>query len=100
EAIKCMRHSRRTTLTADDVDAALNLKNVEPIYGFASGGPLRFKRAVGHKDLFYIDDKDVDLKDVIEASLPKAPLDTALTCHWLAIEGVQPAIPENAPVDG
>ncbi|KAK2359888.1 TBP-ASSOCIATED FACTOR 6B [Trifolium repens] len=99
EAIKCMRHSRRTTLTADDVDAALNLKNVEPIYGFASGGPLRFKRAVGHKDLFYIDDKDVDLKDVIEASLPKAPLDTALTCHWLAIEGVQPAIPENAPVD-
>ncbi|KAL5057119.1 hypothetical protein RYX36_028723 [Vicia faba] len=99
EAIKCMLHSRRTTLTADDVDAALNLKNVEPIYGFASGGPLRFKRAVGHRDLFYIDDKDVDLKDVIEASLPKAPLDTALTCHWLAIEGVQPAIPENAPVD-
>jgi transcription initiation factor TFIID subunit 6 len=36
----------------------------QPIYGFASGGPLRFKRAVGHKDLFYIDDKDVDLKDV------------------------------------
>lgn len=29
EAIKCMRHSKRTTLTADDVDAALNLKNVE-----------------------------------------------------------------------
>ncbi|KAK7394210.1 hypothetical protein VNO78_14732 [Psophocarpus tetragonolobus] len=99
EAIKCMRHSRRTTLTADDVDAALNLKNVEPIYGFASGGPLRFKRAVGHRDLFYIEDKDVDLNDVIEASLPKAPLDTAITCHWLAIEGVQPAIPENAPVE-
>ncbi|KAK7340884.1 hypothetical protein VNO77_21601 [Canavalia gladiata] len=99
EAIKCMRHSRRTTLTADDVDAALNLKNVEPIYGFASGGPLRFKKAVGHRDLFYMDDKDVDLKDVIEASLPKAPLDTAITCHWLAIEGVQPAIPENAPVE-
>ncbi|KAK7295715.1 hypothetical protein RJT34_18626 [Clitoria ternatea] len=99
EAIKCMRHSKRTILTADDVDAALTLKNVEPIYGFASGGPLRFKRAVGHRDLFYIDDKDVDLKDVIEASLPKAPLDTAITCHWLAIEGVQPAIPENAPVE-
>lgn len=36
----------------------------QPIYGFASGGPLRFKRAIGHRDLFYIDDKDVDLKDV------------------------------------
>ena len=36
----------------------------QPIYGFTSGGPLRFKRAVGHKDLFYIDDKDLDFKDV------------------------------------
>ncbi|XP_054797836.1 transcription initiation factor TFIID subunit 6-like isoform X2 [Prosopis cineraria] len=65
EAIKCMCHSKRTTLTADDVDCALNLRNVE----------------------------------VIEAPLPKAPLDTAVTCHWLAIEGVQPVIPENAPVE-
>lgn len=100
EAVKCMRHSKRTTLTAEDVDGALNLRNVEPIYGFASGGPLRFKRAIGHRDLFYIDDKDVDLKDVIEAPLPKAPLDAAVLCHWLAIEGVQPAIPENASVEG
>lgn len=37
---------------------------------------------------------------VIEAPLPKAPLDTAVLCHWLAIEGVQPAIPENAPMQG
>lgn len=29
EAIKCMRHSRRTTLTTDDVDGALKLRNVE-----------------------------------------------------------------------
>ncbi|KAG9449345.1 hypothetical protein H6P81_009310 [Aristolochia fimbriata] len=99
EAVKCMRHSKRTVLTADDVDSALSLRNVEPIYGFASGDPLRFKRAVGQKDLFYIDDRDVEFKDVIEAPLPKAPLDTAVTVHWLAIEGVQPAIPENVPVE-
>ncbi|KAL0362882.1 UNVERIFIED_CONTAM: Transcription initiation factor TFIID subunit [Sesamum calycinum] len=97
EAIKCMRHSRRTTLTTDDVDSALGLRNVEPIYGFASGDPLRFKRAAGHKDLFYVEDKDVEFKEVIEAPLPKAPLDTAVVAHWLAIEGVQPAIPENPP---
>lgn len=29
EAIKCMRHSKRTTLTADDVESALKLRNVE-----------------------------------------------------------------------
>ncbi|KAJ0052507.1 hypothetical protein Pint_01915 [Pistacia integerrima] len=53
------------------------------------------RRAIGHRDLFYIDDKDVDFKDVI-----KAPLDTTIVCHWLAIEGTQPAIPKNAPVEG
>lgn len=37
---------------------------------------------------------------VIDAPLPKAPLDTAVVAHWLAIEGVQPAIPENSPVEG
>lgn len=37
---------------------------------------------------------------MIEAPLPKAPLDAAVLCHWLAIEGVQPAIPENASVEG
>lgn len=99
EAIKCMRHAKRTVLTADDVDSALSLRNVEPVYGFASGDPLRFKRAVGHKDLFYIDDREVDFKEIIEAPLPKAPLDTAVVAHWLAIEGVQPAIPENPPID-
>ncbi|XP_076904884.1 transcription initiation factor TFIID subunit 6-like [Bidens hawaiensis] len=99
EGIKKMHHSKRTTLTTDDVDSALSMRNVEPIYGFASGDPLKFKRALGHNDLFYIEDKDVDFKDVIEAPLPKAPLDTSLFCHWLAIEGVQPAIPENVPVE-
>ncbi|XP_074324548.1 transcription initiation factor TFIID subunit 6-like isoform X2 [Apium graveolens] len=36
---------------------------------------------------------------VIEAPLPKAPLDTSVLCHWLAIEGVQSAIPENAHME-
>ncbi|KAK6934515.1 TATA box binding protein associated factor (TAF), histone-like fold domain [Dillenia turbinata] len=95
EAIKCMRHSKRTLLTSDDVDSALNLRNVEPIYGVVSGESLRFKRAAGHKDLYYIDEKDVEFREVIEAPLPKAPLDTTVLSHWLAIEGVQPAIPAN-----
>ncbi|TYH74971.1 hypothetical protein ES332_D05G440700v1 [Gossypium tomentosum] len=99
EAIKCMRHSRRTVLTADDVDSALNLRNVEPICGFASHDALRFKKAAGHKDLFYIDDKDVEFKEVLESPLPKSPLDTSVTSHWLAIEGIQPAIPENASIE-
>jgi hypothetical protein len=29
DAIKCTRHAKRTVLTADDVDSALSLRNVE-----------------------------------------------------------------------
>ncbi|KAH9620319.1 hypothetical protein KSS87_021716 [Heliosperma pusillum] len=99
EAIKCMRHSKRIVLTAEDVDAALKLRNVEPIYGFASNDPLRFKRAAGHHDLFYVNDCDLELKNITEAPLPRAPLDTSVLVHWLAIEGVQPSIPENPPAE-
>ncbi|KAK8300939.1 hypothetical protein V6Z11_D05G425100, partial [Gossypium hirsutum] len=67
-----------------------------PICGFASRDALRFKK---HNDLFYIDDKDVEFKEVLESPLPKAPLDTSVTSHWLAIEGIQPAIPENASIE-
>ncbi|XP_065859988.1 uncharacterized protein [Euphorbia lathyris] len=38
------------------------------VYGLASGDPLRFKRVAGHKDLYYIDDKDALFKDVIDSS--------------------------------
>ncbi|KAJ7567435.1 hypothetical protein O6H91_02G146900 [Diphasiastrum complanatum] len=99
EAIKCMRHSKRSMLTTDDVNSALSLLNVEPLYGFASGDPMRFRKALGHSDLFYMEDRDVDFKEIVEATLPKAPLDTSVVAHWLAIEGVQPAIPENVSID-
>ena len=44
---------------------------LQPIYGFASGGALQFKRAIGHRDLFYVDDKDIDFKDVRNLKLYK-----------------------------
>jgi hypothetical protein len=39
---------------------------VQPLYGFASGDPLRFRRALGHSDLFYVEDRDLEFKEVIE----------------------------------
>jgi len=39
---------------------------VQPLYGFASGDPLRFRRPVGHSDLFYVEDRDLEFKEVIE----------------------------------
>ena len=34
----------------------------------------------------------------MDEPLPKVPTEVAVIPHWLAIEGVQPAIPENAAI--
>ena len=34
----------------------------------------------------------------MDQPLPKVPVEVGVIPHWLAIEGVQPAIPENAAV--
>ncbi|VVB00086.1 unnamed protein product [Arabis nemorensis] len=98
EAIKCMRHARRTTLMAHDVDSALQFRNLEPTCGFTSSKSTRFKRAPEHRDLYFLDDKDVELKNVLEAPLPNAPPDASITSQWLAIDGIQPCIPQNSPL--
>ncbi|KAI4388386.1 hypothetical protein MLD38_000719 [Melastoma candidum] len=69
EAVKCMRHSKRAVLTGDDVDSFLRLRNLEPTYGFTSN------------------------------DAPQAPPEISVIIHWLALEGVQQAIPENPPVE-
>ena len=100
---------------------------LQPLYGFGSKDPARFVRAAGHADLFYVQDLDTptgqasachfccmhpawkgmylsdqsacNLKQIIEGGLPKFPVEVGVVPHWLAIEGVQPNIPENAPVE-
>ncbi|KNE60937.1 hypothetical protein AMAG_06698 [Allomyces macrogynus ATCC 38327] len=95
EAKKFMRHSRRTFITTHDINAALKVKNVEPLYGFVAPRPVKYKRA--DASVFYIEDEELDFDKVLSAPLPKLPLDVALSAHWLAIDGVQPAIPQNPP---
>jgi len=45
EAIKFMRHSRRTTLHTEDISQALRVLDVEPLFGYDSTRPLRFGEA-------------------------------------------------------
>jgi len=37
----------------------------------------------------------VDFEKLINAPLPKVPREVSFTAHWLAVEGVQPSIPQN-----
>ncbi|EEP79018.1 hypothetical protein UREG_03864 [Uncinocarpus reesii 1704] len=97
ESHKFMRHGKRTLLTTQDVSNALRVLDVEPLYGYESTRPLRFGEAtIGPgQPLFYVEDDEVDFEKLINAPLPKVPREITFTAHWLAVEGVQPTIPQN-----
>ena len=81
EALKFMRHAKRTTLTTQDVTHALRVLDVEPLYGYESTRPLRFGEAsIGPgQPLFYVEDDEVDFEKLINAPLPKVPREISFT---------------------
>lgn len=114
DASKFMRHAKRAQLRVADVDRALKQRNIEPIFGFhpttlgkssVSGGyptPVgsTFRRIQTQSGpIHVVSDEEIDLDKVLESG-PTVALGPGVgwSAHWLAVEGVQPSVPQNPTV--
>ena len=96
DAIKFTRCAKRRKMLPSDVDSALRSKNIEPLYGFDCAEYVPFKHTSGGgKELFFQEEQELDLAELISAPLPRVSVEPTLRAHWLAVNGVQPTIPYN-----
>jgi histone H3/H4 len=87
EALKFTKHCRRQKLTTEDVNNALRMRNVEPMYGFShSMDPAKFVRAAGHPELFFVEDPELNFDQASAVATacwparpPEAPCQTPLS---------------------
>ena len=72
----------------------------EPLYGFPSNMPSQeFVKVKGTNDVFYTYDEELDVNKLLSEPLPPPSIAINVVPHWLAIDGVQPLIPENPSLD-
>ncbi|PPQ80761.1 hypothetical protein CVT26_015282 [Gymnopilus dilepis] len=90
-------------MTTSDIDLALRVLNIEPLYGHSPHNPTVFRRALPFPQIpsagpvYFPEDEEIDFDRVLREEKIALPKGVSWTAHWLAVEGVQPLIPENPP---
>lgn len=90
-------------MTTSDIDQALRVLNIEPLYGHYPHNPSTFRRVGSYPQaqssgaIYFVEDEEIDFDRVIREEKISVPKGVRWHAHWLAVEGVQPLIPENPP---
>ncbi|KAL7683551.1 putative TATA box binding protein associated factor (TAF) [Plasmopara halstedii] len=95
DALKFQRHSRRPQLDSVHINQALQARNLESLYGFSAPGNVKYKPCDENETLYFAEEEELELSELLNAPLGQLPLHHVLNVHWLAVDGVQPLIPEN-----
>ena len=75
ESSKFMKHSNRKKMLPCDINSALTVKNIQPLFGY-SNAKQHFKQT---NQVYYLDDAEVDLDELVNQTLPPIPLETTFT---------------------
>ncbi|KAM3173893.1 hypothetical protein ACTXT7_011667, partial [Hymenolepis weldensis] len=103
KAIRFMEQNRRGAPHLSDIESAAIAMGLEVPYGAASGELIPIRNNVRtvpgtpNKTLLIKKDEEVDVQSLLRRQINPVIYDISLSAHWLAIEGVQPACPQNPP---
>lgn len=89
---------RGGVLRAADINEAMFASNMEPLLGYSDGQDIEYVEITepgAYSQIFAPRDDQIDLRQIFSSNLGERPTDTSVEFHWLAINGIQPAITEN-----
>ena len=82
-------------VSRDVVDSKRAVKSFSDTAQVKDALPNTFLRIPGVGGLFSAKDRVYGCGELLESASPKVPVEGYISAHWLAIEGIQPRVPEN-----
>ncbi|EDO48592.1 predicted protein [Nematostella vectensis] len=70
-----MKHGKRRRMTTEDLNRAMQLTNVEPVYGYGSGEDMPFRStSTKEGDVFFVDEKEIGIRELaLSTAVPTDP---------------------------
>lgn len=97
QAYKFYKHSKTRYMTVDDINLSLSLNKVERVYGINACTSSSLSSSSSSASFSNFNTKIKTAEMVVMPTL-SLPLQADVSLHWLAVDGIQPTIPENPTI--